>query len=119
MNAYITLPLLGIEYTTRMGSIEAAYIGLARYIRDRFPDLNWFSLDGGIPFQDAYPPLLHFVVAGVAWLARISPGLAYHAVAAAIFALAPAALFWLAWRLGASRAAAFSAGLLYSVVSPA
>jgi len=119
VNAAITFRLFHIEYLREMGSIEAAYIGLARYILEHFPDFNWFPLwYGGIPYQDSYPPLLHFLVAAVAASGRISPALAYHAVTAALYALAPAALFWAAWRLGASRTNAFLAALLYSLISP-
>jgi len=120
LNAFITLPLFRIEYTTEMGSIEAAFIGLAGYILRHFPDFNWFPLwYGGIPYQDSYPPLLHFAVAGVAALLRIPPALAYHALTAALYALAPVALLWAARRLGAGLTAAFGAGLLYSLASPA
>ena len=64
-----------------MASIEGAFIGLARYIRDHFPHLTWMPLwYGGIPFPDSYPPLLHVTVAAVSALAHISAGLAYHAV---------------------------------------
>ena len=119
VNAFLTAPLFRIPYTTEMGSIEAVFIGLARYIRDHFGEFNWFPLwYGGIPYQDSYPPLLHFLVAGVAAAGRISPGLAYHAVVAALYALAPAALFWTAWRLGARRSTAFAAALLFSLLSP-
>ena len=66
-----------------MASIEGAFIGLARYIRDHFPHLTWMPLwYGGIPFPDSYPPLLHVTVAAVSALAHISAGLAYHAVTA-------------------------------------
>jgi hypothetical protein len=99
-----------------MGSIEAVYIGLARYIRAHFGQFHWFPLwYGGIPFQDTYPPLLHFIVAAAAWM---PPGLAYHAVVAAVYAAAPAALYWSARRLGAAPASAFMAGVLYSLISP-
>jgi hypothetical protein len=119
VNAYITLALFRIDYTRQMGSIEAAYVGLARYITAHFGDFQWFPLwYGGIPYQDTYPPLLHFVVAAVSAGARIGPGLAYHAVTAAVYALGPVALYWAARRLGAGRPAAFAAGLLYSLVSP-
>jgi hypothetical protein len=119
-NAAITPRLFFLEYSREMGSIEAAFIGLARYIRDHFPHLGWFPLwYGGIPYPDTYPPLLHWIVALAATTGRVSPALAYHAVTAAVYALAPAALFWAAWRLGASRAAAFVAALGYSLISPA
>ena len=119
INAAITGRLFRIDYLNQMGSIEAAFIGLARYIREHFPDLHWFPLwYGGIPFPDAYPPLLHFTVAGVSALFHISAGLAYHAVTAAIYCLGPAALFWAMWRLGAARSTAFACALLYSLISP-
>ena len=120
LNAALAWRLFALAYTREMGSIEAAFIGLARYVRDHFPHLGWFPLwYGGVPYPDTYPPLLHWIVALVAAAGRVSPGLAYHAVTAAVFALAPAALFWAAWRLGAGRAAAFTAALGYSLVSPA
>ncbi len=119
LNAYITLPLFRVDYTREMGSIEAVYIGLARYILRHFPHFGWFPLwYGGIPYRDTYPPLLHFVVAGAMAAGRISPGLAYHFVTAAAYALGPVTLFWLALRLGAGRVPAFLGGLVYSVVSP-
>jgi hypothetical protein len=119
VNALLTAPLFRIHYSREMGSIEAVFIGLARYIRDHFSDLHWFPLwYGGIPYPDTYPPLLHFLVAAAGALFRIDSGLAYHAVVAALYALAPAALFWTAWRLGAPRSAAFVCGLLYSLISP-
>ena len=119
VNALVTARLFTVDYTRQMGSIEASFISLARYIRNHYPDLSWFPLwYGGVPFRDAYPPLLHFVVAAVAGAARISPGLAYHAVTATVYALGPVTLFWAALRLGSTRTAAFLAAWLYSLVSP-
>jgi len=119
INTALVWRLFRIPYTQYMGSIEAAYVGLARYIAAHFPDLGWFPLwYGGIPFPDAYPPLLHFVVAGVAVAAHIAPALAYHAVAAVVYALGPVTMFWAAWLLGAGRVPAWLAALCYSLVSP-
>jgi len=119
INAGLVWRLFRIPYTQYMGSIEAAYIGLARYIVAHFPHLTWFPLwYGGIPYPDTYPPLLHFTVAGVAAAARISPALAYHIVTAVFYALGPVTVFWAAWRLGAGRVPAWLAGLGYSLVSP-
>ncbi len=119
INAGLVWRLFRIPYTQYMGSIEAAYIGLARYIVAHFPHLIWFPLwYGGIPYPDTYPPLLHFMVAGVAAAARISPALAYHIVTAVVYALGPVTVFWAAWRLGAGRVPAWLAALGYSLVSP-
>jgi len=102
-----------------MPSIEGAFIGLARYIRDHFPDLTWMPLwYGGIPFPDSYPPVLHTLVAVVSGLGRIDIGLAYHAVTALLYSLGPVALYWAARRMGANRLAAFLAALGYSLLSP-
>jgi hypothetical protein len=102
-----------------MGSIEGAFIGLARYIRDHFPHLGWMPLwYGGIPFPDSYPPLLHVTVAAVSAVAHISAGLAYHLVTAIFYSLAPVALYWALGRMGASRSAAFMAAAGYSLFSP-
>ncbi len=102
-----------------MGSIEAAFIGLARYMRDHFPDLNWMPLwYAGTPFPDTYTPLLHATVAAVSGIGHISAALAYHAVTATLYALGPVALYWALLRLGSSRAAAFTAAAGYSLFSP-
>jgi hypothetical protein len=119
LNALITLRLFHVDYTRQMGSIEAAYVGLARYVAQHFSDLSWFPLwYDGIPYPDTYPPLLHWISGLAVALFGISPGLAYHAVTATIYAAGPAALFWMAWRLSGNCPAAFTAGLLYSLVSP-
>jgi len=117
LNAWIVGRLFHTEYTVEMGSIEAAYISLARYILGHFPQstfftATWFPLwYGGIPYPDSYPPLMHALDAAVAYFCRISPALAYHAVCAAVYVLTPVALYWLARGLGAGIAGAFTGGL--------
>jgi hypothetical protein len=102
-----------------MGSIEGAFIGLARYIHDHFPHLSWMPLwYGGIPFPDSYPPLLHVTVAAVSALVHITAGLAYHAVTAVFYSVAPVALYWALLRLGATRWASCLAAAGYSLFSP-
>jgi hypothetical protein len=106
-----------------MASIEGAFIGLASYIHNHFPHLTWMPLwYGGIPFPDSYPPLLHVTVAAVSALAHISAGLAYHAVTAAFYSVAPVALYWALLKMGATtpgkHAAVFLAAAGYSLFSP-
>ena len=120
LNAWITLPLFHTDYTRQMGSIEAAYIGLARYIARHFSELNWFPLwYGGIPYPDTYPPLLHWICGLAVAISHISPGLAHHFITATLYALGPVALYWMMSQLSGNRGAAFAAGLGYSLVSPA
>ncbi len=119
LNAYIVLRLFHTDYTRQMGSIEAAYIGLARYVAHHLWDLGWFPLwYGGIPYADTYPPLLHVVCGLVVAGTGVSPGLAHHFVTATVYALGPVTLFWMAWRLGGNRASALAAGVGYSLISP-
>ena len=119
VNIALVSPLFHVEYTDQMGSIEAAFISLARYILDHFPDLQWFPLwYTGVPYQNTYPPLLPLSVAALSAVARIPPGLAYHALTAALYCLGPVALFWLVHRLSGSRTQALFAGLVWSLFSP-
>jgi hypothetical protein len=119
VNVFVTLRLFHSDYIAQMPSIEGAFIGLARYIRDHFPDLTWMPLwYGGIPFPDSYPPLLHTLVAAVSGMGRIDIGLAYHAVTAMLYSLGPVTLYWAARRMGAGRLPAFIACLGYSLLSP-
>jgi len=86
INVYFTKELFTLEYSQYMGSIEAAFISISRYMLDNWRDLTWFPLwYGGIPFQNSYPPLLHAIVAVTAGVFRISPALAHHAVTACTF----------------------------------
>ena len=57
INLYVCRELFWTEYLNQMGSIEAVYIGLARYIMHNVGDLTWFPLwYNGIPYQDSYLP---------------------------------------------------------------
>ena len=119
LNAYICRELFTTEWLDQMGSIEGAYIAIARYAAANFPDLTWFPLwYGGVPCQNTYPPLLHALVALASWGVGISPALAYHAVIALFFCAGAVAVYWLAWRLSHSAPAAFLAGMFYTAISP-
>lgn len=119
VNAYVCRGLFGIEYLRHMGSIEAAYIGISRYMLDHWRDFSWFpAWYAGIPAQNTYPPLLHSIVAMVALLRGISPAHAHHWVTAVFYCFGPITLFALTLRLSGSPRAAFFAGTLYSTLSP-
>lgn len=118
LNFYICHELFRIEYLRHMGSIEGAFIGISRYAVAHWNDLTWFPLwNDGTPYQTTYPPLLHLVVALLAWLRGVSTAHAYHWVTALAYCLGPVALFALAFRMSGSRWAGFVAGLIYSSVS--
>lgn len=118
LNVYICRELFRVEYLRHRGSIEGAFIGIARYLMTHWRDLQWFPLwYDGIPYQNRYPPLLHSRVAVTAWIRGFSAAHAYHWVTALIYCLGPVTLFALALRLSGSRWAAFAAGAIYSFVS--
>ena len=119
LNTYICRGLFGVEYLRHMGSIEAAYIGISRYMLSHWRDYSWFPVwYAGIPAQNTYPPLLHWMVALVALLRGISPAHAHHWVTALFYCFGPITLFALTLRLGGSRRAAFLGAIFYSVLSP-
>lgn len=119
VNVYVCRELFWIEYLRHTGSIEAAFISIARYARDNWRDLSWFPLwYNGIPYQNSYPPVLHWMVALVSGVTGWSPALAYHAVTAFLYCAGPVTLFWLCYRLSRSHAASFMAGLIHSLMAP-
>ena len=119
LNVYVCRRLFGVEYLRDMGSIEAAYIGLSRYLLAHWRDFSWFPLwYAGIPGQNTYPPLLHWFVALVALVRGISTAHAYHWGTALFYCLGPVTLFALTLRLSGSPRAAFIAGAFYSALSP-
>lgn len=118
-NFYVCRELFHVEYLRHMGSIEGAYIGICRYALAHWRDLSWFPLwYCGIPYQNTYPPLLHWGVAMVAWTRGFTPAHAYHWTTALAYCLGPVTLFALVRRLSGSRWAGFTAGLLYTALSP-
>jgi hypothetical protein len=118
VNAFVVARLFLVEYTREMGSIEAAYISISRYLTENWHDLTWFPLwYGGIPFQNTYPPLLHLMVAVTAEICGWSAGRAHHFVTALAYCLGPVTLFWMLLRLSGDRAASAFSALLYSLVS--
>ncbi len=119
MSFYVCRDLFHVEYLRHMGSIEGAYIGISRYAMAHWRDLTWFPLwYEGIPYQNTYPPLLHLGVALIACVRGISAAHAYHWTIALAYCLGPVTLFALVRRLSGSRWAGFTAGLLYTALSP-
>ena len=119
VNLYVCRGIFRTDYTRHWGSIEGAYIGISRYILKHWHDFGWFPLwYGGIPFQNTYPPLLHMLVAGDAWLFGVSAARAHHAVSGAFYCLGPVALFFLLNALSRRLGFSLAAALLFSLTSP-
>jgi hypothetical protein len=124
INAIVCRPLFRAEYTLQWASIEGAYIGISRYIMGHGSNLNWSNLTwfplwyDGVPFQNAYPPLLPMLVAVDAWLFRISPARAHHIVTAGFYCLGPVALFLLVYALSGRMNLSLATALVFSFTSP-
>jgi hypothetical protein len=113
LQAFLIAPLFMGEFTRYRGSIESAYITDARFIVDHFPDLSWNPLWYlGFPFEWFYTPLLPGLVALLGKLMGDIPA-AYRIVAAAGYALGPAALYVATRTVSRSRIAAVLAGLAF------
>jgi len=119
LNAYVAGRVFGLEYSQRMDSIEGAYLGISRHILTSFTDLSWWpAWYGGIPFQNSYPPLLHYLVALFAGVSRASVPRAHHIVTAVFYCLGPVFAYILMSRLSKRAFPSFCAALLYTAVSP-
>ncbi|MBZ5632761.1 MAG: hypothetical protein LAO55_06470 [Acidobacteriia bacterium] len=101
-----------------MFSIEGSYVGLARWLTVNWAHPGWFPLwYGGIPIENAYPPLLPHLVALFSLATGMTVARSVHAVTAAFYCLGPVALFSLVLRLTQSQWKALAAGWLYSLIS--
>ncbi|MCU1273302.1 MAG: hypothetical protein JWO48_733, partial [Bryobacterales bacterium] len=119
VNIYIVRELLTAEFINQMGSIESTQLSLARYALENWRDLTWFPLwYGGIPYQNAYPPLLSLTVAAVAGVTGMTFAHAFHFMTAIFYALGPVLLFALALKMSGSPGASFAASIFYSLISP-
>ena len=119
LNAYIVRELFTVEYTRFMGSIEGAHVGVARQLAQSWDSAWWPLWYGGIPFQNTYPPLFHWITALVCIITHISAAVSDHAVSAFFYCAGPVTLFWMAHRLSTRVGPSFAGALLYSLVSPA
>lgn len=124
VNGWVAQNWLGLEYTHARQSIEWAYLALARYIAQHgfatvYGDAEWFPYwYGGVPFENTYPPLLHYTVAIFSKAIHVSAGRAYHLVTGSMFALAPLGVFLLARRWTRALLPSLAAATFYSLLSP-
>lgn len=118
VNLAIAGKLFGVEYTAYNGSIEPAFIAVARVMAKYPGQWGWWPFWlCGVPFENAYLPVLPGLTALVGWAAQLSAARAFHIVTAAFYVLGAPALFWMALELSRKLAASFAAALAYSCVS--
>jgi hypothetical protein len=115
VNLIIAAPLFGVEYSAYNGSIEGTFIAIARVMAQHPGDWKWWPLwNAGMPFENAYLPLLHWMVAAFSLLTGWSAARSFHMVTAGIYAFSAVAVFWMAVELSRRVAASFVAALAYS-----
>jgi hypothetical protein len=69
VNLIIAAPLFGVEYSAYNGSIEGTFIAIARVMAQHPGDWKWWPLwNAGMPFENSYLPLLHWMVAAFSLL---------------------------------------------------
>lgn len=118
-NLLIALRLFSTEFTQHLNSNEGSFMAIGRFIAERWPHVNWYPFwMNGMPFENAYSPLLPYLEALFALAAHRSTALAFHAIAALFYCLAPVLLFLFAWRASRLIHVSFLASFFYAVVSP-
>ena len=115
VNLIIAAPLFGVEYSAYNGSIEGTFIAIARVMAQHPGDWKWWPLwNVGMPFENAYLPLLHWIVAAFSMVTGWPAARSFHMVTAGIYAFSAVAVFWMALELSRRLAASFVAALAYS-----
>jgi hypothetical protein len=111
-------PLFSLEYSAHTGSIEGTFIALGRIMAEHPGEWDWWPYwNGGLPFENAYLPGLHWLVAGFSLGTGHSPARAYHIVTAGIYSLSALPLFFMLLAFSRKLVASFAAALAYSCFS--
>ena len=71
------------------------------------------AVERGMPFENSYMPLTHWIVAAFSVLTGFSPARSFHVVTAGFYVFSAVAVFWMALALNRRRVASFVAALAY------
>ena len=118
INAYICRELFH-EDLAPMASMHGFWAALAERAQGSWFHATWWPFwDGGMPFEFTYAPLVPALTAAWAAMRGIPHTIAFNAITAALYCLAPVTLFLMAWILSRSPGYSFLAALFYSLTSP-
>ena len=118
VNLFLAAKLFGVEYSAYTGSIEGTFIAIPRIMAEHPGEWKWWPFwNGGMPFENSYLPLTHWIVAAFSLATRLSVARSFHIVTAGIYVLSALALFWMALELSRRLWASFIAALAYSYFS--
>jgi hypothetical protein len=117
VNLAIAAKLFGVEWSAYNGSIEGTFIAIPRIMAKYPGQWQWWPFwNGGLPFEVAYLPFTHWLVAGFSLLTRLSAARSFHIVSAGIYVCSAPAVFWMALELSRRWGASLIAALAYSSV---
>jgi hypothetical protein len=118
VNVVIAATLFGVEYSAYNGSIEGTFIAIPRIMAKYPGQWSWWPFwNGGMPFEVAYLPFSHWMVAAFTLLSGLSAARSFHIVTAAIYVSTAVCGFWMALELSRRLMVSWMAALAYSCVS--
>ncbi|HXB75165.1 MAG TPA: hypothetical protein VNY05_43435 [Candidatus Acidoferrales bacterium] len=123
VNIAIAVKLFGVEYSAYNISIEGTFIAIARIMAKYPGQWSWWPFwNGGLPFEVAYLPFSHWIVAAFTLLTgllgfTLSAARSYHIVSAAIYVASALSVFWMALELSRRLIVSWMAALAYSCIS--
>ena len=114
-NLYIVFPIFSGRITSWPGSIETAYIAVARFIKEFFPHISWNPYwYNGYPFHTFYNPIFPYLEAIISVLTSLSIPKVYRIMTGLAYSLAPVSFYFLVLTLSQSWLAALPASLAFS-----
>ncbi len=114
----IASSLWDVGITRHFQSNELAFPSLAKYVWEWRHDPFWFSWwDIGMPLENAYLPLIPWLIAALHGITGVDYVRTYHAVLGIAYFLGTAGVYVLAKHLSRSSIAAGVAAAVYSFVS--
>jgi len=118
VNLAIAARLFLVEYSAYSGSVEGTFIAIPRIMAKYRGQWSWWPFwGGGMPFENAYLPFTHWLVAGFSVLTGLSAARSFHIVEAGIYVLSAVAVFWMALELSGRLVVSLIAAMAYSCVS--
>jgi hypothetical protein len=120
LNVLVNAPLFMPGDLPFRGSIEAGYVGMARFLSEHPNPWGWNPLPYcGLPTQFMYVPNLPYVAALFMHLVpHAAPDTVFRTIVSLMTCLGPVTLFFFALYFTGSRKWAFATAIVYSLLSP-
>ena len=123
VNIAIAAKQFGVEYSAYNISIEGTFIAIPRIMAKYPGQWSWWPFwNGGLPFEVAYLPFTHWMVAAFTLLSglfgwTLSAARSYHIVTAGIYVVSALSVYWMALDLSRRPMVSWMAALAYSCIS--